>query len=333
MPRGTDPPYPAPVRLTRPLLTPLVAALVLVLAGCGGSGSARPDEEAALLLDFTPNAVHAGIYLARSRGFDEAEGVRLDVRPPSDSTDAVKLLGANRVDFAILDLHDVAIANAKGAELVAVYPIVQRPLASIVAGPGVTRPRDLEGKTVGVTGLPSDVAVLRSIVEGDGGDPDRVETTTIGFTAVQAVAGGRVDAATAFWNAEGRALQARRPDTRIFKLDEFGAPPYPELVLCVSRRTFLERRGVVRAAVAALRCGYEEAIVDPESAVTAMTESDPALDRDTLQGDLEALSPVFTSGPGLGRFDRERLEAWAAWEAEVGITPRPPDVGVEFDVR
>lgn len=312
------------------MLSVLVAALALALAGCGGSDAGRPDEDATLLLDFTPNAVHAGIFMARSRAFDEAEGVRLQVQPPSDSTDAVRLLGSNRADFAILDLHDVAIANEKGAELVAVYPIVQRPLASVVAGPEIDRPRDLEGRTVGVTGLPSDVAVLRSIVAGDGGDPDRVKTTTIGFTAVQAVAGGRVAAATAFWNAEGRALQARRPGTAVFKLDAFGAPPYPELVLTVTRRTFLERRDLVRAAVRAIGRGYEEATTDPESAVAAITEAQDGLDRETLQGDLEALSPVFAAGPGLGRFDRARLQTWANWEAEVGITQEPPDVGVMF---
>src|SRR5258705_81025 len=71
----------------------------------------------------------------------------------------------------------------------------------------VKRPRDLEGRTVGVTGLPSDDAVLDSVVSADGGDPSQVQRVTIGFNAVAALAAGRVDAATAFWNAEGVTLQ------------------------------------------------------------------------------------------------------------------------------
>ena len=309
----------------------LLALLLLALAGCGGGSGGRPNTDATLLLDFTPNAVHSGIYLARSRAFDEAEGVRFEITPPSDSTDAVKLLSANRVDFAVLDIHDVAIANERGAEIVAVMPLVRRPLASVVAAPDIARPRDLEGGTVGVTGLPSDVAVLRSIVEGDGGDPATVETTTIGFTAVQAVAGGRVDAATAFWNVEGLALERRVPETNVFQLDEYGAPPYPELVLCVSRRTWQERRDVVRAGVTALRRGYRETLVDPESAVAAITEVEDGVDRVDLQAQLDVLAPAIAAGDGpVATFDRAGLEEWAAWEAEVGITDRPPNVAVDF---
>ena len=77
------------------LLTVLAA---LIFSGCGGSpGADRPNEDATLLLDFSPNAVHSGIYLATDRGFDEAEGVRLRVRRPGASTDALKLLEAGRV--------------------------------------------------------------------------------------------------------------------------------------------------------------------------------------------------------------------------------------------
>ncbi len=69
--------------------------------GCGGDDSgASPDAEATLLLDFTPNAIHAGIYSALARGYDEAEGVTLKVQQPSSSSDSVKLLSAGKTDFA-----------------------------------------------------------------------------------------------------------------------------------------------------------------------------------------------------------------------------------------
>src|ERR1700742_209827 len=53
----------------------LLIALLALVAGCGGAGqSDRPNQAATLLLDFTPNAVHSGIYVAVDRGFDTAEG-------------------------------------------------------------------------------------------------------------------------------------------------------------------------------------------------------------------------------------------------------------------
>ena len=311
----------------------LVLALALGLAGCGGVAEPdRPDTEETLLLDFEPNAVHAGIYLAVERAYDEAEGVELTVRRPGASTDALKLLQAGRVDAAVLDIHDLGLAVERGADLVGVMALVQRPLAAVIAQPTVRRPRALEGRRVGVTGLPSDDAVLRSVVEGDGGDPDRVDDVTIGFQAVKALLARRVDAVTAFWNVEGVALKAHRPGMHEFRLDDFGAPAYPELVLAVARTKLEDRRAEVKAIVDALQRGYTEALVDPESAVQAMITREEGLDRQTLSDQFSAVEAAFTAGvPAFGYLDEARLQAWARWDARVGIRKTPPDVARAFD--
>jgi ABC-type nitrate/sulfonate/bicarbonate transport system substrate-binding protein len=316
----------------RPLRLAAVA-LAVALAGCGGAGNdGAPNSDATLTLDFTPNAVHAGIELAASRGFAEAEGVQLTVQAPSESTAPVTLLATGRTDFAVLDLHDLAIARAKGRDLVAVMAIVQDPLAAVVAQPEVRRPRELEGRRVGVTGLPSDTAVLDSIVRGDGGSPRRVQRATIGFDAVQALLSRRVAAATAFWNAEGTALREKRPGTRIFRVEDFGAPAYPELVLAVTRETLQDEPSLVRAVVHALQRGTREAIADPESAVQAVIAAAPGTGRALTARQLAAVSPSFQADDGsIGTFDTARLERWAAWEQRFGIVARRPEVALMFD--
>ena len=314
----------------RRLLALLALAAALVAGGCSRGSEDRPNQSATLVLDFQPNAVHAGIYLALERDFDDAEGVTLRVQPPSSSTDSVKLLVAGRTQFAILDIHDLALAREKGRDIVGVMAVVQRPLAAVVAQPAIRRPRDLEGKRAGVTGLPSDDAVLGSIVRGDGGDPSKVRKISIGFQAVAALLARRVDAATAFWNAEGVALQAQRPGIREFKVDDFGAPPYPELVLCVTRQTLRDERALVSATVRALRRGYQEAIADPESAVEALVGR-AGVKRDSTERELDAVSPAFTEGAArYGALDPGTLRAWARWEARFAITKRPPDVAAAF---
>ena len=313
----------------RPHLLAVLLIAALAIAGCSHSED-RPNQSATLVLDFQPNAVHAGIYLALERDYDDAEGVTLHVQAPSSSTDSVKLLLSGRAQFAILDIHDLALAREKGRDVVGVMAVVQRPLAAVMAQPQIRRPRDLEGRKVGVTGLPSDDAVLDSIVRGDGGDPAKVRKVTIGFQAVAALLAHRVDAATAFWNAEGVALSAQRPGIRQFKVDDYGAPPYPELVLCVSRETLRDDRSTVAATVRALRRGYQEAIADPESAVEALVDR-AHVTRDETERELDAVSPAFTEGaPRYGALDPAALRAWARWEARFGITKRPPDVAQAF---
>lgn len=312
-----------------------LVALALVFTACGGDpGERAPETAATLLLDFQPNAVHSGIYTAVERGYDDALGVKLRVRVPSDSTDAVKLLVSGRADFAILDIHDLAIARGRGRDLVGVMALVQRPLAAVLAAPEIKTPRDLEGRRVGVTGLPSDDAVLRSIVGGAGGDPSKVRATTIGFSAVSSILAGRVDAATGFWNVEGVALRARRPKIREFRVEDYGAPAYPELVLSVTRETLRDRPGTVRATVAALARGYSEALIDPESAVATLVGAVKGSKREAVTREFDAVSPSFTAGARVfGELDPARLRAWARWEQRFGIVERLPDVARAFDGR
>ena len=311
----------------------LLAAALLAIgaAGCGGGG-AEPGapEGATLVLDFTPNAVHSGLYAAQRQGFYRDAGVDLTIREPGSSTDAPKLLEAGRADLAILDIHDLGIARERGLDLVGVMPLVQRPLASVIAradGP-VRRPRDLEGHTVGVTGLPSDDAVVDSEVRADGGDPARVDPITIGFNSVSSLASGKVDAATGFWNAEGVALRDKGVPIRVFKVDEYGAPPYPELVITASRSTIERDPKLVDAVVAATARGYRFAVANPAKALDDLLGSVPGLDRAEQAAQLHALLPDLEPAP----FDPAVLRAWARWDLEHGLLHRPVDIGQAFQI-
>ena len=311
----------------------LAAALLLAgAAGCGGSGAepGAPDG-ATLVLDFTPNAVHSGIYAAQREGFYRDAGIDLAIRRPGESTDAPKLLEAGRAEFAILDIHDLGIARERGLEPVGLMPIVQRPLAAVIAagrGP-VRRPRDLDGRTVGVTGLPSDEAVVDSEVAADGGDPARVHRVTIGFDAVSSLAAGKVDAATGFWNAEGVELRRRGIPIRIFKVNEYGAPPYPELVLAASQRTVADDPALVDSMVAATTRGYRFASRHPAEALDDLLAEVPELDRADQAAQLRALLPDLRPTP----FDPKVLRAWAAWDLKHGLLTRPLDVSDAFQIR
>jgi putative hydroxymethylpyrimidine transport system substrate-binding protein len=292
------------VRALCPIL--ITAAL---LAGCGSD-----EDPVTLALDFQPNAVHAGIYAA--------EGERLRVRVPSSSTDSLKLLAAGRADMAVVDIHDLGLARERGEDVVGVGALVQRPLAAVIAGPGVSRPRDLEGKRVGVTGLPSDEAVLRAVVEGDGGDYSRVRRTTIGFSAVPSLIAGRVDAVVSFWNAEGVALRRRGVRTREFRVDDYGAPRYPELVLAVKRANV----GEVQDTLEALAAGTREALADRDATIARLVEASGA-DEPLVRAQLEAVAPALR--PPI-RLDRRALAGWARFDARFGILERPPDVERAF---
>lgn len=311
-------------------LAAVLAALALV--ACGDDG-AEPgaSQEATLILDFQPNAVHAGIYRALARGYYEDAGVALTVREPSASTDAPKLLAAGRAEFAILDIHDLGLARERGIDVIGIGAIVGRPLAAVIARDrdAVRSPRDLEGGSVGVTGLPSDDAVLDSVLDAAGADPAAVDRVTIGFDAVASLAAGKLDAATAFWNAEGVALSRLGVPTREFRVDDFGAPRYPELVVATSAATLRDDPALVRAMLSATAAGYRDLTADPEGALADLLEAVPELDPAEQRAQLDALA-----GAGAfrlaGDLEPTTLKRWARWDLAHGIFSRPLDTEAAF---
>jgi NitT/TauT family transport system substrate-binding protein/putative hydroxymethylpyrimidine transport system substrate-binding protein len=314
------------------LVALLAAVIATGLAACGDDG-AEPgaSREATLVLDFQPNAVHAGIYTALAAGEYDERGVDLTVREPSASTDAPKLLAAGRAELAILDIHDLAIARERGADLVGVAALVRRPLAAVIAGDRaeVRTPVDLRGASVGVTGLPSDDAVLDAVLESAGVAPDEVERVTIGFDSIAALSSGRVAAATAFWNAEGVLLERLGVPTREFRVADYGAPPYPELVLATSPDTLDDDADLITAVLDATAAGHAGAVADPDAAIGNLTAAVPGIDPGEQRAQLSALLDGGAFGADL-RLDERALDAWARWDAQHGIVDDPPAIDEAF---
>lgn len=326
-----------PLMLRATLATALAACvLAAAVAGCGSGASTTRSSttvrNATLILDFTPNAVHAGIYAALAQHYDRDEGVALHVIAPTASTDSIKLLETGRVNLAILDIHDLAIADQSHPGLVGVMAIVERPLAAVIAAPAITSPARLANKTVGVTGAPSDTAVLDSEVTGSGGDPAKVKRITIGFNAVSDLLAGRVAGATAFWNDEGVTIRSERPGFHVFQVQDYGAPSYPELVLCVTRATLHRDTSLIRGVVGALTRGYAFTLSNAGRGAQDLDSAAPGLEPKLVATQLNALLPAFR-GPGgrVGVLDTRTLRTWARWEARFGIVRSVPDVAGMFD--
>jgi len=171
--------------------------------------------------------------------------------------------------------------------------------------------------------------VLDSVVAGDGGQPGQVDRVTIGFDAVAALAAGKVDAATAFWNAEGVTLERRGVPTRVFRVDDFGAPRYPELVLCTSDDELKTNPHLVDAVRTATQGGYTRVVADPDAALSDLLDGVNGLDESEQRAQLEALMRAHAFEP-VGSFDEAALNAWAGWDFEHGLVKMQPDLTALF---
>ena len=252
-------------------------------------------RQATLILDFVPNAVHAGVYRALAAGYYREQGIDLRVVSPSATTDTLKLIDAHSAQFGLADGSDVAGLIAHGGDAQAVMAIVQRPLGGLIASASehLGSPADLQGRTVGITGVPSDTAVLDTEVRHAGGDPHRVHVVTIGFNGGQALAAHRIDAFTGFIPDDGVQLQVSGHPIAAFALDRNGGPAYPGLVAFTTRGLIASDPALVGGFVAATVRGYEDTLTDPARSLDELLQANPTLQRKFTSASLRAYLPLF----------------------------------------
>jgi putative hydroxymethylpyrimidine transport system substrate-binding protein len=317
----------------------LIATGCAALAGCGEkedvlepTGSKRVE----LMLDYFPNADHAGIYAAQAGGHFEQAGLDVEIRQPPDPAAPIKQVAAGRVDLAISYEPEVLRARDQGLEVVSVGAVVQEPLTSIISLPeaGIRKPADLRGKTVGTAGIDYQSAYLETILKEAGVPADRVKERNVGFGLTPALLTGEVDATLgAFWNYEGTDLRLRGKRPRIIRMEEAGVPTYDELVL-VANADALERDGdKIRAFIGALSRGVRDLRADPDEAIEGLLEANPDLDPELQRAVVEVTLPLFLAPEGkpYGWQDPADWDAFGAWMQDNDLLEQPPDVRAAFN--
>jgi len=300
--------------------------------GAGGAGTPVKPEKFTLILDYFPNADHAGIYAAQAAGYFKEAGLEVDVQAPPDPSAPLKLLQAGRADLAVSYEPELLLAREQGTQLLSVAALVQVPLTSIISLAGkdpVRTPADLRGAKVGTAGIPYQSSYLKTIAKSAGIAEDDVDEVNVGFDLTPALISGRVKATLgSFWNYEGVDLQRRNRDPVILRMEQLGVPTYNELIL-VARRKDLDTGGAsrVRRFLAALARGHDLLRKDPTQALDALLEANDELDRGLQEAVIEATTPVFFPADEKRPWGYQDAQAWrryGEWMQANGLVKQPP---------
>ncbi len=318
-------------RLTIAVLT-LAAAAALTACGEKRESTGPPARErVTLMLDYFPNAGHAGIYAAQGSGAFDRLGLDVAIETPSDPAAPLKALAAGRVDLAISYEPELLLAREKGAQLVAVAALVQKPLTSImsIGDRAIDDPARLAGKTVGTAGIPYQSAYLKAIVQAGGGDPASVKEVNVGFNLVPAMLSGRVDATLgAFWSYEGVQLRLQGKRPKIIRMEQAGVPTYNELIIVARRKDLADGGAAVRRFLRALTQGHEALRDDPQTGIKPLLDANADLERPLQLASVRATLPVFfptREGRPFGYMEADEWTRYAQWMFDNRLLRRPPD--------
>mgnify|MGYP001297560542 CR=1 FL=1 len=274
----------------------LIVLFAIIIIGC----STENQNDVSLALDWYPNSNHSGIYSAIDQGFFESQDINLDVYTPSDPTAIISAVASGRDDFGLSYHPDILQAQSAGLEIVSVLSISQHPLNSIMTltESNIKSPEDLYGKVIGYPGIPSNKAMLETVLANQGLGINDVETIDVGFELVKALVSGSVDAIIgAYWTHESIVMELQGYDVNIMKLEEWGVPDYYELILITNKDFLEENLEVVEKVVNSFKKGYEYAIENPEKSIDSLVKiaGPEIVEEEVERAGIKLLIPVWQS--------------------------------------
>lgn len=312
----------------------LTLSMLLGLSACGGAES----ETITLVLDWTPNTNHTGIYVALANGYFEDADLNVQVvQPPEDG--AVTLVASGKAQFGVSFQDSLAPAFAGDSPMpvTAVAAIIQHNTSGIISrsGEGMDSPAGLEGKKYATWDLDVEKATIRDVMAADGGDFDLVELIPSTVTdEVSALQSGSVDAIWIFYGWAGIACEVAGLETDYFDFADI-APvfDYYTPVLIGNNEWLDENPETARAFLAALSKGYTYAAEHPREAADILMEAAPELKANSalVYASQEYLAAEYIAdAPRWGEFDGERWAAFFHWLNENNLLEAELDPNFGF---
>ena len=307
----------------------------LLLATCLTAPlSAEAQEQVTIALDWTLNTNHVGLIAARDRGLYEDAGLAVEILPFSD-TSSTALLASGVADFAYMTSLGFMSARAGGADIVALWATMQHETGRLVYNSDneeISRPADLSGKTYAGFGSAWEDALISTMIENDGGEPD-YDTVTLGTGAYEALAAGAVDFTleVATWEGVNSKLLGRNQSS--FTYADYGIPDQQNGYIG-TRTEFLQKNPeLVEAFMTATQAGYEWAVAHPEEAAELLIASgdfpNPALVHGSMDRIVEG-SFLQDGETPVGQIDGDRFAQMARFLFESGVLESPEGEPLEW---
>jgi len=313
----------------------LIIALLLLslLAAC--APQATPTQAlvpVSLPVGYIPNVQFAPLYVAIENGYFREEGLDVTV-DYSMENDNLALVGAGRLEFAIISGEQVLLARAKGLPVVYTAAWYQQYPVGIAAKKeaGIKTPADLKGKKIAVPVLAGASYIgLRALLGAGGLQENDVELDVVGFTQAEMIATDHDDAAVIYVANEPVQLAARG-----YAVDVLRVADYLPMVgngLVTSEQMLRDNPDRVRKMIRALLRGIEATIADPEAAFEISKKYVDNL----AEGDQETQRQVLAASIELWKAERLGYSNPQAWEnmqtvlLEMSLLEAPLDLAAAY---
>lgn len=312
----------------------IAATLAFSLTACGSQTKTplTENKKITFVLDWTPNTNHTGLYVAQEKGYFEEAGLTVEiVQPPEGGAEVLVASGKAQFGISFQDTMAPALTGDQALPIKAVAAVLQHNTSGIVSrkGEGMETPKGMEGKKYATWESPVELATLQNVVEGDGGDFDKVELVPNTVTdEVSALKTRSVDAIWIFYGWAGVKTELEGLETDYFSFSDLNPVFDYYTPVIISGSQFLEENpDTAKAFLAALGKGYEDAAANPEEAAEILCRAVPELEQELVLASQKYLADQYLAdAPFWGYIDPDRWNGFYSWLNENGLSdPELPE--------
>lgn len=290
------------------------------------------SRDLTVMLNWTPNAHHAGLYLAEANGWFDEAGIDLTIIEPALDVGVEAAVANGAADIGFAQAESILPARAAGVEVVAVatlLPVNDSVLMGLEAD-GVGDAGSLAGLTYGGFGGALETELISALVECGGGSPDDVTFVEVGN--VDYLAGLEQDRFDVVWVFEGwdalRASELAGADIATIAFeDNLDCIPnwYTPLALA-SESVIADDPSLIENALAVMSRGYDAVVADPAVGAEALTDAVPEADAELVTAAVEYYAPRFIAGDRFGEMDAETWNTFAEFLVGAGLIDEVGDI-------
>ena len=285
-----------------------------------------------LPLGYIPNVQFAPLYEAVEKGYFTQLGIDIEF-DYSMETDAVALVGANEIQFAVVSGDQILLARAQGLPVVYVLAWYQDYPVSVVSktGQGILTPQDLKGKRIGLPGLYGTSYIgLRALLKVVNLQESDVTLDSVGYNQVEALVSDQDQAVVVYTTNEPVQLRAMG-----YQIDEIKVRDYAHLVsngLITNEATIQQSPDLIRRMNQAILKGIADTIANPDEAFQICSKYVEGLDK----ADQAIQKEVLATSIGFWKADRLGYSNPSAWETtqqvllDMGLLTKPLDINQVF---
>src|SRR3954469_3241888 len=294
---------------------------VFLIVGCSNGQPSEDETDAnakkendlkkvTLVLDWTPNTNHTGLYVAKEQGYFAEEGLDVEIIMPGEAG-ADQLVASGKAEFGVSYQESITQARIQEVPIVSIAAVIQHNTSGFAspAEKNIVSPKDFAGKSYGGWGSPVEESVIASLMKQENANPDDVSIINMGDTDFFTAVKRDVDFAWIYYGWTGVEAELRGEKINMIYLTDYSKNlDYYTPVLATNEDMIENNPETVKAFLKATSKGYQYSIDEPAKAADILIAAAPDLDADLVKKSQEWLAPKYQDDAP--RWGEQKLEVW-----------------------